>query len=67
MALFEEAIDIIRSRAEMVDPLELETLDQVARKRRRQWENWEKLHWDKPQGDDLPLLRTAGAYTSPGT
>jgi hypothetical protein len=62
--LIDEAIRIIKERAETVDKLELETLDRVAARRRSQWHEWERLHWDKAQGEDPPLLRTAGAYTS---
>jgi hypothetical protein len=44
--LFREAVSILRTRAEMVDPAELAELDNAARSREHEWESWERTEWD---------------------
>nr|WP_240746729.1 helicase-related protein [Cryptosporangium phraense] len=45
-AEYEDAIALLRRRAEIADPDELPTLDRVAAERARQWGAWERTMWD---------------------
>ena len=60
---YDAAIGLLRDRAAIVDPGELNRLDRLARVRARQWELWERTKWeanaiggDPKQG----LMRYAG-------
>lgn len=60
---YDEAIALLRARAELADSGELPVLDVLATKRARQWEAWERTEWeanviggDPKQG----LMRYAG-------
>lgn len=62
-AVYDEAIALLRERAQIADADEVPTLEKIARTRARQWENWERTKWeanviggDPKQG----LMRFAG-------
>lgn len=56
---------LIQSRARFVDAAEEANLRRVYELRARQWEEWLRTRWDgDPQGEETPLLRTAGDYVS---
>lgn len=58
-----EAVALLRDRAEMVDPDELAALDQTADRRASQWASWERTAWEANAigGDPLQgLMRYAG-------
>jgi hypothetical protein len=60
---YDEAIRLLRERAEIAEPDELPVLDRFARDRARQWGGWERTEWDaNPRtGDPLQgLMRFAG-------
>lgn len=60
---YDEAIRLLRERAEIAEPNEIPVLEQVARDRARQWHGWERTEWDaNPRsGDPLQgLMRFAG-------
>lgn len=63
-AAYDEAIRLLRERAEIVEPDEVSVLDRFARDRGRQWRGWERTEWDAnpaPFGDPLQgLMRFAG-------
>lgn len=60
---YDEAIALLRERAQIADPGEVLVLEKMARTRARQWESWERTKWeanviggDPKQG----LMRFAG-------
>ncbi|SKC61743.1 helicase-related protein [Plantibacter cousiniae (nom. nud.)] len=62
-AEYDDAISLLRERAAVVDSHELEVFDQMADRRARQWDSWERTTWeanviggDPKQG----LMRRAG-------
>lgn len=61
---YEEAIRLLRERAEIAEPDEVPVLNRFARDRARQWGGWERTEWDAnpaPFGDPLQgLMRFAG-------
>ncbi|WP_222836496.1 helicase-related protein [Curtobacterium sp. B18] len=61
---YDEAIRLLRERAEVAEPDEVPVLDRFARDRARQWGGWERTKWDAnpaPFGDPLQgLMRFAG-------
>ena len=61
---YDEAIRLLRERAEIAEPDEVPVLDRFARDRARQWGGWERTEWDAnpaPFGDPLQgLMRFAG-------
>ncbi len=66
---YDQRSALLRERAGIVDPEELPTLEQMADKRARQWEKWERTKWeanviggDPKQG----LMRYAGTLARPG-
>src|SRR5690606_9406396 len=63
-AAYDEAISLLRERAEVAEPDEIPVLDRIARDRARQWSGWERTQWDAnpaPYGDPLQgLMRFAG-------
>ena len=62
---YDEAIQLLRERALMVDRAEVPTLDTMAGKRARQWSSWERTQWEAnppPAGDPKQgLMRYAGS------
>lgn len=63
-AEYDEAIKLLRERALITDPGEVPALERMARKRARQWANWERTAWEAnpaPWGDPKQgLMRFAG-------
>lgn len=59
---YEQAIELLRERALLVDAEEVTVLDKMADKRGRQWGSWERTDWDaNPWGDPKQgLMRFAG-------
>lgn len=58
--------ELILSRAQIVDPAEIENVTRVLDRRAAQWRAWHRTRWDgRGTGEDTPLLRIAGAYASP--
>ena len=63
--LLAEVEQILMPRIQAVDPMEVENLQKVFKRRAKEWRRWERTLWqaDKNQ-EDIPLLRYAGAYVS---
>lgn len=60
---FNQAIQLIRERAEIAEPQEIAMLDRIGRDRGRQWERWERTEWNANPGVGDPLqglMRSAG-------
>lgn len=58
--------EILKARALIVDPDEIEALQRVLRKRSEEWRRWQRLRWSGALlSEDMPLLRAAGAYVAP--
>ncbi|WP_258934181.1 hypothetical protein [Nesterenkonia pannonica] len=45
-AQYDEAVELIRERALVADGSEVNVLDRMADKRRRQWKGWERTTWE---------------------
>lgn len=61
--LYDEAIRLLRERAEIAEPDEVPVLDRLASDRARQWGGWERTEWDaNPRSGDpvQGLMRFAG-------
>lgn len=63
-AAYDEAIELLRERALIADSDEVPSLERMASKRARQWDGWERTHWEAnpaPWGDPKQgLMRFAG-------
>lgn len=61
---YQQAIELLRERASIVDPGELPVLERMADSRARQWSQWERTDWSAnpaPWGDPKQgLMRFAG-------
>jgi Helicase conserved C-terminal domain len=60
---YDEAVKVLRARAEIVDADEIATLDQIQRDRAAEWAHWERTVWDANTlaGDPKQgLMRYAG-------
>jgi hypothetical protein len=65
-ALVDAVARILDARATSVDPDELAALHRILQRRADEWQRWQRLRWDGAlNAEDMPLLRTAGAYVSP--
>jgi hypothetical protein len=57
---------ILIPRVRAVDPSELQSFESVFARRADEWRTWQHTKWAASwSDDDIPLLREAGAYTSP--
>jgi Helicase conserved C-terminal domain len=53
-------------RVKIVNPDEEQNLLAVFMRREREWKRWRRNHWrSRPDSENTPLLRNAGAYVSP--
>jgi Helicase conserved C-terminal domain len=64
--LLEEISDLVRERAEIIDPDQMGEIDRILNKRFKQWKKWAPKNWESWASDVTPLLREAGAYASIG-
>lgn len=67
-AEFDEAAELLRARAEMVNLEEIEGFDALVAERRREWSAWQRTEWSaNPRGGDplQGLMRTAGTLPDP--
>ncbi|MFZ5573020.1 MAG: helicase-related protein [Thermodesulfobacteriota bacterium] len=65
-ALVDAVARILDDRAKSVDSDELAALHRILQRRADEWKRWQRLKWDGALNvEDMPLLRTAGAYVAP--
>ncbi|SCG38445.1 helicase-related protein [Micromonospora coxensis] len=69
---YEQAIELLRERAQVVDPDEVEALERMARQRAREWSMWERTEWEAnaigAQSDPKQgLMRYAGTLPDLGS
>ncbi len=67
---YDEAVDLLRSRAALVDPDELTSLNDIAAMRRRQATAWQRTYWNGNQTWGHPedgLMRFPGTPAIPGS
>jgi hypothetical protein len=60
---YEQAIALLRERAEIVDPGEMQIFEEMAKIRGRQWASWERTKWEANAVGGDPkqgLMRFAG-------
>jgi Helicase conserved C-terminal domain len=61
---YEAAVQLLRERAELVDPDEIAALHREQRKRAREWDKWERTEWsanDRGGDPKQGLMRYAGS------
>ncbi len=61
--LIERFRQIVLERVRVVDPSEEGKVRHVLDTRAREWKKWQRVNWEE-EGEDIPLLRYAGAYAS---
>ncbi|RKF27961.1 helicase-related protein [Micromonospora globbae] len=71
-AAYEQAIELLRERAQVVDPDEVKVLERMARQRAREWSMWERTEWEAnaigAQSDPKQgLMRYAGTLPDLGS
>jgi hypothetical protein len=64
-ALVEQLRPIVHSRVEAIDAQETSNFERVFDRRVAEWQNWERKEWYNHSGEEVGLLRRAGAYASP--
>lgn len=62
-AMVERFRQLILDRVEAVDPSERGAVERVLARRAREWRDWKRPRWEGA-GEDVPLLRRAGAYAT---
>lgn len=66
-SLVSAASHLLEQRAAFIDPDELASLRRIVQQRTAEWQRWQRLKWDGAiNSNDMPLLRRAGAYVTPG-
>ena len=61
--LVDRASNLLRARADLVDPNERKTCELILKSRIAEWQRWERTRWsDIRATQDAPLLREAGGY-----
>jgi molybdopterin converting factor small subunit len=63
--LIEQIQKIMFSRVNTVDREEAANLERVFKKRAKEWRQWQRNVWEDSSGNNLPLLRYAGAHVDP--
>jgi len=63
--LITAAGDLLSARVSVVDPDELENLEDVFEARYKEWERWRRIEWSRASDGEIPLMRRAGSYVTP--
>lgn len=64
--LIDAARELLQKRVASVDPSEIAAFNRQFDERVAEWHRWERIRYTaRPTEEDLPLIRPAGAYTSP--
>ncbi|GAA6616838.1 helicase-related protein [Scytonema sp. NUACC26] len=64
--LIEQLREILIPRIQKIDEAEVENFEKVFNKRALDWENFQRVDWERNSRDatDIPLIRVAGEYAS---
>jgi hypothetical protein len=64
--LIENLREILIPRITAIDPDELDNFQKVFNQRAKQWQNWQRTHWElkTANNNDIPLIRAAGSYAT---
>ncbi len=62
--LISSAEDLLSARVRVVDPAELENLEQVFETRYEEWKRWRRIEWTRAADGEIPLIRPAGSYAT---
>ena len=62
--LIAAAGDLLSARVSIVDPAEVENLEQVFQARYSEWKRWRRIEWTQHAGGEIPLIRPAGSYAT---
>jgi hypothetical protein len=67
--LIDQLKNILIPRIQAIDPDEEENFEKIFDKRALEWQGWQRTRWKETiqTNQDIPLLRMAGAYASPGS
>ncbi len=60
---FDNAVTVLRERMIRIDPGQVNDFDRIAKKRKREWQDWGRSVWTGDfKEDQLPLMYYAGSY-----
>lgn len=62
--LIAAAEDLFAARVRVVDPAELDNLEQVFHARYGEWKRWRRIEWTHAADGEIPLIRPAGSYAT---
>jgi Helicase conserved C-terminal domain len=62
--LIAAAEDLLATRVRVVDPAELDNLEQVFQARYGEWRRWRRIEWTLAADGEIPLIRPAGSYAT---
>src|SRR5205823_6894158 len=62
--LIADAEALLSARVSIVDPAELENLEQVFHARYSEWKRWRRIDWTQSADGEAPLIRGAGSYAT---
>jgi len=62
--LIAAAQDLLEARVAIVDPAELDNLEQVFQARYDEWKRWRRIEWSQAADGEIPLIRAAGSYAT---
>jgi Helicase conserved C-terminal domain len=63
-ALIAAAQELLEARVAIVDPAELDNLEQVFQARYGEWKRWRRIEWTQASDGEIPLIRPAGSYAT---
>lgn len=58
------AQELLEARVAIVDPAELDNLEQVFQARYDEWKRWRRIAWTQAADGEIPLIRPAGSYAT---
>jgi hypothetical protein len=62
--LIAAAQGLLEARVAIVDPAELDNLEQVFQERYDEWKRWRRIEWTQASDGEIPLIRPAGSYAT---
>lgn len=62
--LIAAAEDLLSARVSIVDPAEVENLEEVFHARYSEWKRWRRIEWTHATDGEIPLIRPAGSYAT---
>ncbi len=63
--LITAAQNLFEARVRVVDPAEVDNLEDVFQARYSEWRRWRRIEWSRASDGEIPLMRRAGSYATP--